>query len=163
VLPVRFSTSSLIVIGFLIMAACSTVLTFKQARVLDAMGDVGSLKAEIQELRTEMEESGTDEKEKTNIKEKIEKIEKEKMPDQRQDVIEAMASLPNGAIIWTLLSSVGTAIFGLGIISIFLKEEENPIVRSTALLLIGGIALACIAARFAYIIIAGGSDAGASF
>lgn len=85
--------SSLMVAGFLILATCSTMITFKQARAVDALGDVAAL-------------------------------------------------------------------FGLSIISIFQRSDENERVRSIALIVIGGMVLTFIAARFAYLMI-GGASAGA--
>lgn len=43
-----------------------------------------------------------------------------------------------GSVIWTVLSQIGGAIFGLEIISIFPRKDENERIRSTALLLMIG-------------------------
>lgn len=155
-IPTNLSKGGFLVIGFLMMAAVSTILTFKQARAVDAMGDVASVQAEISELRQEAAEA--DDKDKN--KEEIEKLQDEELPKQRQDVREAMAALPNMAVIWTFLSQIGAAIFGLGVISIFLKEEENNVVRSTALLIVGGMVFTFIVARFIYMMIGAGSGTG---
>lgn len=157
-IPTNLSKGGFLVIGFLMMAAVSTILTFKQARAVDAMGDVASVQAEISELRREAAKSD----DKDMNKEEIEELREEELPDQMQDAREAMAALPNMAVIWTLLSQVGAAIFGLGVISIFLKEEENNVVRSTALLIVGGMVLTFIIARFIYMIIGAGSATGGS-
>lgn len=148
----------LLVIGFLILAGSGLVLTWKQAKVVDAMGDVASVQAEINELQREAKDSDDADKNKEEIKELREKD----LPSQTQDAQEALAALPNGAVIWTLLSQLGAAIFGLGVISIFLKDSENERIRSTALLLAGGMAFTYIAARFIYLIIGAGSSVGGS-
>ena len=148
--------SGLLVIGFLVLAGSSLIFTWKQAAVVDAMGDVASVRAEINELQQEARES--DYKEKN--KDKIEKLRDEELPAQAQDAQDALAALPNGAVLLTLLSQIGATIFGLGVISIFLQKEENERIRATALLIIGGMAFVLIAARFIYLIIGGGSSVG---
>jgi len=153
-----FSKGGLLIIGFLILAGCSLIFTFKQARVVDAMGDVASVRAEINELQREARES---EEEDLNADE-IEQLRTEELPAQTQDAQNALAALPNGSVIWTLLSQLGAAVFGLGVISIFLKSDENDRIRSTALLIIGAMALTFIAARFIYLVIGAGSSAGGS-
>lgn len=146
----------LLVIGFLVLAGSSLIFTWKQAAVVDAMGDVASVRAEINELQQEARES--DDKEKN--KDKIEKLRDEELPAQAQDAQDALAALPNGAVLLTLLSQIGATIFGLGVISIFLQKEENERIRATGLLIIGGMAFVLIAARFIYLIIGGGSSVG---
>lgn len=148
----------LLVIGFLVLAGSSLIFTWKQAAVVDAMGDVASVRAEINELQQEARES--DYKEKN--KDKIEKLRDEELPAQAQDAQDALAALPNGAVLLTLLSQIGATIFGLGVISIFLQKEENERIRATALLIIGGMAFVLIAARFIYLIIGGGSSVGSA-
>lgn len=143
------------VAGFLILAICSTMISFKQARAVDALGDVASLKAEITELEIEARESDDGDKYKEEIKEL-----REELPEQQLDAQEALAAIPNGAVIWTLLSQLGAALFGLSIISIFQRPDENDRVRSIALIVIGGMVLTFIAARFIYLMI-GGASAGA--
>ena len=138
------------------MAGSSVILTFKQARVVDAMGDVASVQFEINELQQEAYESDDKEKNEEAIKELREK----ELPAQRLDAQAALAALPNGAVIWTLLSQAGAAIFGLGVIRIFLKENESERVRAIALLIIAGMVLTFVAARFVYIMIGAGSSVG---
>ena len=58
------------------------------------------------------------------------------------------------------MSQLGAAIFGLGVISIFLKTDENERVRSIALLVVGGMVFTFIAARFVHIMIDSGSSVG---
>ena len=113
------------------LAGISLILTFKQARVVDAIGDVVGVQAEISELRREARESD----DKDTNKEEIEELMKEDLPAEQEDAQNAFASLHNGSVIWTVLSQSGGAIFGLGIISIFPMENENERIRSTALLL----------------------------
>ncbi|MGB0144507.1 MAG: hypothetical protein ACPGJR_06220 [Akkermansiaceae bacterium] len=126
------------------LAGISLIFTFKQARVIDAIGDVVGVQAEISELRREARESD----DKDTNKEEIEELMKEDLPAEQEDAQNAFASLHNGSVIWTVLSQFGGAIFGLGIISIFPMENENERIRSTALLLmtntgglVGGAAL----------------------
>ncbi|MGC6464881.1 MAG: hypothetical protein ACON5N_04790 [Akkermansiaceae bacterium] len=147
--------SSLMVAGFLILAICSTMITFKQARAVDALGDVAALQSEIRELEIEASESDDDDKNKEEIKEL-----REELPEQQHQAQAALAAVPNGAVIWSLLSQLGAALFGLSIISIFQRSDENERVRSIALIVIGGMVLTFIAARFAYLMI-GGASAGA--
>lgn len=157
-IPTNLTKGGLLILGFAILAVSSTMMTWKQALVVDAMGDVASVQAEINELQQEAREDDDKEKNKDEIKE----LREEELPSQMQDAQEALAALPNGAVIWTLLSQLGAAIFGLGVISIFLKTEENNVVRSTALLIIGGMVLTFIAARFVYLILGAGSSVGGS-
>ncbi|MGC6457126.1 MAG: hypothetical protein ACON4R_02040 [Akkermansiaceae bacterium] len=126
------------------LAGISLIFTFKQARVVDAIGDVVGVQAEISELRSEARESD----DKDTNKEEIEELMKEDLPAEQEDAQNAFASLHNGSVIWTVLSQIGGAIFGLGIISIFPMDNENERIRSTALLLmtntgglVGGAAL----------------------
>ena len=114
------------------------------------------MQAEINELQLEAQESDDDDKNKDEIKE----LREEDLPEQTLDAQDALAALPNGAVIWSLLSQLGAAIFGLGVISIFLKTDENERVRSIALLVIGGMVFTFIAARFIYIMIGAGSSVG---
>ena len=155
-IPTNIPKGGFLIIGFLIMAGVSTVLTFKQARVVDAMGDIASVQAEINELQLEAQQSDDDDINKYEIKE----LREEDLPEQTLDAQNALAAFPNGAVIWSLLSQLGAAIFGLGVISIFLKTEENERVRSIALLVIGGMVFTFIAARFIYIMIGAGSSVG---
>ena len=112
--------------------------------MVDAIGDVVGVQAEISELRREARESD----DKDTNKEEIEELMKEDLPAEQEDAQNAFASLHNGSVIWTVLSQIRGAIFGLGIISIFPMENENERIRSTALLLmtntgglVGGAAL----------------------
>jgi len=159
----KLSTVGLLVIGFLIMAGISVVLNFKQARVVDAMGDVAKVNAEIRGLRMEAQEEGVDKDKRKKIEEELKELQEEDLPEQRHDAMQAMASMPNGAVMWTFLSQIGAGLFGLGVLSIFLKNEEHPVVRSTALLVSSGMVLTFVAARFVYLIIGGGSGMGAAF
>ena len=152
------SRGGLLIVGFLIMAGASIMLTFKQARVVDAMGDVAAVQYEINDLQAEARESEDEDKN----KEEIEKLRSEELPEQRLDAQAALAALPNGAVFWTFLSQVGAAIFGLGVIRIFLKQDENEHVRAVALLVIAGMVLAFAAARFIYIMVGAGSSVGGS-
>jgi uncharacterized membrane protein (DUF106 family) len=144
------------VVGFLILAVTSIVFTFKQARVVDAMGDVASVQAEINELQREAKESDDKDKNKEQIKE----LREEELPAEQEGAQYALAALPNGSVIWTVLSQIGGAIFGLGIISVFLRENETERIRSTALFLIGGMALTFIIGRYIYLVIGAGSSVG---
>lgn len=158
----KFSSGSLLFIGFLIMGAVSVMLNFKQARAVDAMGDVAKVKAEIRQLNNEMQEEGTSKDDREKLNKKIEKLQNEDLIEQREDALNAMAALPNGAVIWTLLSQVGAGAFGLGVLGIFLREEEHPVVRSTALVVVGALILVYIIARTVYLFVGGSSGFGGS-
>ncbi len=159
----NLSTNNLLFLGFIIMAGVSMMLSFKQARAVDAMGDVASVNAKIKKLRMEMSEEDVSEEKRKKLQEKAEELQKEDLQEQRQGAMNAMAALPNGAVIWTFLSQFGAGLFGLGVLSVFLRTEESPIVRSTALILIGGITLTFILGRFVYLIIGGTGGVGSSF
>ena len=73
-----------------------------------------------------------------------------------------MAALPNGAVFWSFLCQIGAGIFGLGLLSIFMREDEHPAVRSTALIVIGGMILALLVARTAYLLVGGFSGVGSA-
>jgi hypothetical protein len=158
----KFSSGTLLLLGFLIMGGVSVILNFKQARAVDAMGDVAKVNAEIRQLKNEMQEEGTDEGDREKLREKIEKLQKEDLIEQREDAINAMAALPNGAVLWSFLSQVGAGAFGLGVLGVFLREEEHPIVRSTALVVVGALILAFIIARTVYLLVGGSSGLGGS-
>jgi len=64
------------------------------------------------------------------------------------------------AVIWSLLSQLGVEIFGLNVISIFLKTDENERDRSIVLLVIEEIVFIFIAAGFVYIMIGSGRSVG---
>ena len=64
------------------------------------------------------------------------------------------------AVIWSLLSQLEAAIFGLDVSSIFLRTDENEGDRSIALLVIGGIVFTFIAAGFVCIMIGAESSVG---
>lgn len=153
-------TSKFLVLGFLIMAGVSVILTFKQARAVDAMGDVAKVSSKIKELQREMQDKDLDKEDRSDLKDKIEELQEEDLPEQREDAMKAAAALPNGAVIWTFLSQVGVAIFGLGVLAVFMKDEEQPIVRATALIVIGSVVLGFIASRYIYLIASGTSGLG---
>lgn len=154
--------SKLLIPGFLLMAAVSIMLTFKQARAVDAMGDVAKVNAKISELQWELQDDDTDKDQRKKIEEEIKELREEDLPDQRQDATNAMAAMPNGAVLWTFLSQVGAAAFGLGVLGVFLKNEEHPMVRSVALLVIGGGVLVLILSRYAYLNMGGVGGIGGS-
>lgn len=162
-IPLNLTKNSLLIFGFLIMAACSVMMNFKQARVVDAMGDIASVKHKISELRKDAAEEDISQEKRDKINEKIKELQDEDIPAQQQDVSAAMAALPNGAVLWTFISQLGAGMFGLGILSIFIKEDENPVVRSTALLLVGGMILVLIIGRSVYTMVAGGAGTGGLF
>ena len=64
------------------------------------------------------------------------------------------------AVIWSLLSQLGLEIFGLDVISIFLKTDENEGDRSIAPLVIEEIVFIFIAAGFVCIMIGAESSVG---
>jgi len=152
-------TSRLILLGFVIMAGISVVITYKQAHVVDAMGDVAKINAKIRQLRTDMqdeEDKGTREK----LQEKIKKLEEKDMPKQREQAMNAVAALPNGAILLTFISQIGAAAFGLGVLAVFMNGNEHHMVRSTCLIVIGAVVLSFITARYVYLIVGGTSSIG---
>ncbi|MDX1681417.1 MAG: hypothetical protein R3242_11895 [Akkermansiaceae bacterium] len=163
----KFSAAGMLIIGFVVMGFVSVILNFKHARVVDAMGDTAKIQAEIGELTIELrelqEEEKPDEKKIKKLQERVEELREEDLPKQRQDATNAMAALPNGAIFWSFLSQIGAGIFGLGLLAIFMREEEHPAVRSTALIVIGGLIFALLIARTAYLLMGGVSGAGAGF
>ena len=63
-------------------------------------------------------------------------------------------------MIWSLLSQLRVEIFGLNVISIFLKTDENERDRSIALLVIEEIVFIFIAAGFVNIMIGSGRPVG---
>lgn len=154
----------MLVIGFVVMGSVSVILNFKQARVVDAMGDAAKINAEIRSLNLDLDqmrqEEDIDKKKISKIEEKIEKLQTEDLPEQRQGATNAMAALPNGAVFWSFLCQIGAGIFGLGLLSIFMREDEHPAVRSTALIVIGGMILALLVARTAYLLVGGFSGVG---
>ena len=158
----KCSSGSLLLIGFLIMGTVSVVLNFKQAKAVDAMGDVAKVKAEIRQLSNEMQEEDINKSDRDKLNKKIEKLQNEDLVEQREDALNAMAALPNGAVIWTLLSQLGAGAFGLGVLGIFLRTEEHPIVRSTALVVVGSLILVYIIARTVYLFVGGSSGFGGS-
>ena len=156
----------MLVIGFVVMGSVSVILNFKQARVVDAMGDAAKINAEIRSLNLDLDqmrqEEDIDKKKISKIEEKIEKLQTEDLPEQRQGATNAMAALPNGAVFWSFLCQIGAGIFGLGLLSIFMREDEHPAVRSTALIVIGGMILALLVARTAYLLVGGFSGVGSA-
>ncbi len=156
----------MLVIGFIVMGSVSVILNFKQARVVDAMGDAAKINAEIRSLNLDLDqmrqEEDIDKKKISKIEEKIEKLQTEDLPEQRQGATNAMAALPNGAVFWSFLCQIGAGIFGLGLLSIFMREDEHPAVRSTALIVIGGMILALLVARTAYLLVGGFSGVGSA-
>lgn len=162
----KFSAAGMLVIGFIVMGSVSVILNFKQARVVDAMGDAAKINAEIRSLNLDLnqlrQEEDIDKKKISKIEEKIEKLQTEDLPEQRQGATNAMAALPNGAVFWSFLCQIGAGIFGLGLLSIFMREDEHPAVRSTALIVIGGMILALLVARTAYLLVGGFSGVGSA-
>lgn len=160
----KFSAAGMLVIGFIVMGSVSVILNFKQARVVDAMGDAAKINAEIRSLDLDLDqlrqEEDIDKKKIGKIEEKIQKLQTEDLPKQRQGATNAMAALPNGAVFWSFLCQIGAGIFGLGLLSIFMREDEHPAVRSTALIVIGGMILALLVARTAYLFVGGFSGVG---
>ena len=147
------SKQNLLLVGFIIIAVVSGWLSFKQACVVDAMGDVASLKAEIFEIRNEMGELKSEEKpdedEIKELEEELEELNKE-MPGQRQDVESAAASLPNGAVIWVILIQIGAAVFGVGLIKMLQNSEESDRIRSMALLILGAFTIFLLLGKIVY-------------
>lgn len=162
----KFSAAGMLVIGFIVMGSVSVILNFKQARVVDAMGDAAKINAEIRSLDLDLDqlrqEEDIDKKKIGKIEEKIQKLQTEDLPKQRQGATNAMAALPNGAVFWSFLCQIGAGIFGLGLLSIFMREDEHPAVRSTALIVIGGMILALLVARTAYLLVGGFSGVGSA-
>ncbi len=158
----KFSAFGMLMIGFLLMGSVSVILNFKQARVVDAMGDAATVKAKMSELNQKIdklnEEEEPDDAKITKLREKIEELSSEELPKQRLHATNALAALPNGAVIWSFLCQVGTGIFGLGLLAIFMREEEHPAVRSTALIVVGGLIFALLIARTAYLMTGGFSS-----
>lgn len=160
----KFSAAGMLVIGFIAMGSVSVILNFKQARVVDAMGDAAKINAEIRSLDLDLDqlrrEEDIDKKKISKIADEIEKLQTEDLPKQQQDATNAMAALPNGAVFWSFLCQIGAGIFGLGLLSIFMREDEHPAVRSTALIVIGGLILSLLVARTAYLLVGGFSGIG---
>ena len=75
------SKQNLLLVGFVIIAVVSGWLSFKQACVVDAMGDVASLRADISELRNDISELKSEEK---PDEEKIKELEEEIKETERR-------------------------------------------------------------------------------
>lgn len=155
---------SVLLVGFLLIAFVSGWLNFKQARVVDAAGDVVSIEAEVSELRLEIAQvqremdKATDgknverRKKVETLNEEIKELKEVEIPEQRQDLKEAAAALPNGAIFWTILAQFGAAAIGVGLIRRFQDKNEDSRVRGTALIVLGAITILLLLSRWFYIV-----------
>lgn len=147
-------------VGFLLIAAVSGWLNLKQAKTIDAQGDVLSSEAKISALvnqasseRERQNDPDTDPKVKQDIGKNLKTLndridqERRNLINQKQDVKESAANLLNGSWFWTLIIQVGSAAFGIGVINIILSKKENPMVRSAAILVIGVVVVFMLLAR----------------
>lgn len=138
---------NLFIIGFLIIALTTLVITFKQAKAADAAGDVSSTRAKIAAL--ELKAKDSDDKDK--YKEDLEKLRDKTLPKQQLQAQEALAALPNGAVIWTFLGQIGVIALGLGLISMAQREGESQGVRAAAILAIAVVIFALLSGQTQYL------------
>jgi len=151
---------SFMMVGFLVIAFVIGWLNLKQAQLVDASGDVYSVKAEMDEVRHNLSkwndkknDSTTKADEKEKLKGDIEKANNElkdlqkDLSAQSLDVKYRKAAILNGSWLWTLILQIGAGLFGIGVINLVKSRTEESGVRAAAVVVIGAIVIFMLFSR----------------